>query len=813
MANKQFIDRKLTLKEQIEEKSNHLQIKGISKQEVDGKDLLIYEYKNGLYRSFIKLNLTISPSLLTESDTYMLISQFQQIIRQNQHIRLYCVKTPPNFGDLNLGLTELVRDTEQKEFLYKQLEKEYADCSLVMDYYLDINYDSLYKLMEQINYLYDLTSSEDKKKNFLFELRIPSKSENDYIYDNLVLGGLNVKYHPDYIEYDTGSDTKEYVKYLVVEKIKPEQRLYYWKGLTFPINADLLIDINFIPEHKLDGIIDKLNNALDEKQNKSSANNARQKQQRAILSPIIESLLMKTDSLVDVKFVIKFKGDNLAELNKQIKTFKKDNNNFIFSEKLDIYMELEKFWLGKQKNNSIPNNSLTLNLFAKGFGLFFSNYVQDGGILMCNKRNTITIVNRNVVRQEDGQLNFSEFICGSTGSGKSVTMKKLMLYSLLSKQDKVIVLDVQSEYLKLCKMFNGQIVDVSNINSGIKLNPFDIIVNENGTIEYKKVVEFLGLLSSSIRDNNDFRTQIENYLINICPEFDGTITLSSFYNKLLEKIENEELESPQDAYKLKVNLENIITTYPMFDGITNVDFDNRFIVFNMLNIKSDNDLKLAINYIILRLVNTAMYTNKFIYKDNDGNSLNELQALLNYADSKMIDLSEYDNKLNNLDEYDDNDLQKLIGEIKSTMEVKHPKVRLIIDEAQNILNDLTIVQFLLSLVSEGRKFNIGIMLATQSPAELLSGSTEELKEIKRQLWEKIPYKYFLKISDLSGLNLVIKTSGNEETSKPLFSPSQIDFLQYRAKKGEGFLMYNAKNYLIGVNASKDLINFFDGGIG
>lgn len=805
---KKYINRKLTLKEQIEEKQKALGLEEIINTEFDGNELNIFKYKN-TYRSYLAIKLLVTPDLLSGEDAQQLQQEWKDIMRYADKTKMYAVKKSPNFSDMRIGLEDLVIDTPNKQLVYDELVKEFDGCNIILEYYISLEFSSIDKLEEQMTYL-------TRSKYQFFQVKYPTKSERDYIYQELVLGGLNIKYQPDCIIYNYQQEDQYYVKFIAVNSIKSKQKTHYWQSLTRPRNSDFLLEIDYTDHDKAVRFSDRVLTELEEQykgaeKKKAKSSMTKIEQELAITKPVLDKIIANQDFLIDARFLVRFYGTDLAQLNKDIKIFKKDNRDkFTFVEKNDSYEQLEKYWLGVN-NKIVPNQSLTLDLLTAGAGLFFSTYIQDKGILLCNRRNTITMVNREEVRQEDGQMNYSEFISGDTGSGKSVTMKKFISYAMLSKNDKVVVLDVQSEYIKLCKLFNGTVINISSGRSNITLNPFELIINEEGIIEYKKVAEFLALLSPSIKEDNRFREQVINYLINICPQIEEPITLTRFYNKFKELLDNKSIEASAEAQQFIVSLENIIKSYPMFDGETDVDLENRFIVFNLMNISGDQELKLAVNYIILRLVTTSMYGNKFVDDlFGDGTSLDELKNLIKYAESKNIDIDDFDIDLDEMKELSDNDLQDVIGKLKEYIQANTGKIRLVVDEAQNILDEPTITSFLLKIASEGRKFRVGVMLATQSPAELYGGPTEEIRLLKQKLAEKIPYKYFLKTPNTVGLNVTIANTDTGVT-KPLFTPSEIMFLTSQARAGEGFVMYNGQNHLIGVQVSPRLINFFDGG--
>lgn len=798
--NNHVIVRKLTENDMVSDKMEHLGIDKVIKHDVYGKDVIIYKHRKE-YIGFLKINLLITPSLLTNNDFVNFQNEWRSIMSMNDKTRMYAVKKSPNFVDIDLELDNLVVN-DKTAAIKQELVNEYNNCNMILEYYIQIKHKTEDGLLSQMEYMVG-----DSRNLAYMDIIYPLKNDNDYIYENLVLGGLDVIYNPDHIIYNQDDDPL-YTKYIYVMSLKPKQRFQFWQGLTKYPNADVLIEVEKVDQHKSEFILNKCEEEIEEKTSKNKAQNRKLSQEAAILNNVVHSVVNGSDILIKTRFVIKFSGYDKIQLEKDIKDFKKDNKNFVFMEKLDNYEALEKYYLGAD-NNTIPQQTLTLNILTKGVGLFFSTFIQNEGILLCNRNNTITIINREKVKTSDGQNNFNEFICGSTSSGKSTMMKKFITYTMLRPNDRIISVDVNGEYLKLCQYFDGQVVHFNNIKTtDLRLNPFDLIVDINGVIENKKIVEFLGFLAPSIQRDADFQVDIENYFLKLLPTIEGDITLSTFYDTLVTKLENNEIESSNYSSIFIKILENIISNYPIFDGITNINLNNRFINFNIKYIKDDYELKMAVNYIISRLVNKHMVNNKFEFiRTKDSNDYDELLAIIEYAKRQSIDISKFNQRIEKVDPNKVLDVQDLIGDIKTYVENNHPKLRYVIDEAHNLLDDVVITKFLLTLSREGRKFNTGLFLATQTPSELLNGATPELADTKRKLWEMIPYKYFLKVNDLSGLNVV------DDVGRGFFTPSEIDFLLKQAEKGQGFVMYNGQKHLIGTLTSQRLLNIFDGGVG
>ena len=130
---KKYINRKLTLKEQIEEKQKALGLEEIINTEFDGNELNIFKYKN-TYRSYLAIKLLVTPDLLSGEDAQRLQQEWKDIMRYADKTKMYAVKKSPNFSDMRIGLEDLVIDTPNKQLVYDELVKEFDGCNIILEY-------------------------------------------------------------------------------------------------------------------------------------------------------------------------------------------------------------------------------------------------------------------------------------------------------------------------------------------------------------------------------------------------------------------------------------------------------------------------------------------------------------------------------------------------------------------------------------------------------------------------------------------------------------------------------------------------------
>lgn len=254
-------------------------------------------------------------------------------------------------------------------------------------------------------------------------------------------------------------------------------------------------------------------------------------------------------------------------------------------------------------NNRIWANRLMNTESAALFIPFESQeLVQPGGIyygVNATSRNLIMI---NRLR---GQ-NSNGLILGMSGSGKSFSAKQEMTQVFLSNEEnEILVVDPQTEYRPLCESLGGQVIRIAP-GSDTHINPFDldITTDKKGgddpvTIKSDQICSICASAIGGHMGLNPIQTSVidrcvrmlyEPYLEHMdalkqsgssvtcdraaCPTF------KDFYNLLSRQPEPE-------AEYLRVALEKYcIGSYDTFSYKTNVDTNNRFVVYDIRDIKT-----------------------------------------------------------------------------------------------------------------------------------------------------------------------------------------------------------------------------------
>jgi hypothetical protein len=203
-------------------------------------------------------------------------------------------------------------------------------------------------------------------------------------------------------------------------------------------------------------------------------------------------------------------------------------------------------------------------------GLFYGSNARSGNPIVADRR---------------AHMNSNGFYTGTSGGGKSFTVKQEIAAMYLNRDDEVIIIDPEREYLPLASAFGGQIVQIS-AGSRNRINPLDIVLEETGeTDPVKEKTNAVTSMIGSLVGGNTGLNPVEKSLIDRCAlglyvRFrDGHAaaqpTLQDLRDALQETGEDE-------GHLLALALDSYTSgSLSGFNGQTNVDMTNRFTVFDV----------------------------------------------------------------------------------------------------------------------------------------------------------------------------------------------------------------------------------------
>ncbi len=185
--------------------------------------------------------------------------------------------------------------------------------------------------------------------------------------------------------------------------------------------------------------------------------------------------------------------------------------------------------------------------------------------------------------------NANGLIFGVPGSGKSMAAKLEMLYSVLSTDDDVIILDPEREYVSLVEMLGGEIINIS-INSPSHINPMTLTPNPDPTDKdydpIKAKYDFLLSFFSAVLGNKELspiqKTIIDRVMISTYKKYEKP-TLKEYYDEL-EYFEKETADEDikSDVAYLKQSLHlYVFGSLEVFSHESNVNINKRIVVYDI----------------------------------------------------------------------------------------------------------------------------------------------------------------------------------------------------------------------------------------
>ena len=369
------------------------------------------------------------------------------------------------------------------------------------------------------------------------------------------------------------------------------------------------------------------------------------------------------------------------------------------------------------------------NTFIDEKGFYFG-LNQNGGIIIFN-----------MWHKDADRTNSNMFVVGSSGAGKSLSIKHLIYNELPSS--KVLIIDSEDEYTYLAKNLNGKIVNCGGSNSGNILNPLQIRISKDDeedmnaiAIHFQFLHTFFEILFPSLTDI-EF-SMLDLVLEELYTKFGITQDtnllelnntdypkLEDLYYLLEEKNEKEY----KDEYVKLLSLLRPISVgqaSTIWNGYTDITIDTRLTVFNTKNMQ-------------------------------------EFQA--QYKRAQYYNIMSY--------------AWEILSKNKSERDI------LIADEC-HILIDPNIPQtleYLRNISKRARKYNSSIIVISQSLEDWLN---EKIRLYGQSSLANSTYKMFFKM-DGQDLRDVVKTFGLTKKEEELI---------YNAKKGECLLIAGTRKIFV-----------------
>lgn len=196
-----------------------------------------------------------------------------------------------------------------------------------------------------------------------------------------------------------------------------------------------------------------------------------------------------------------------------------------------------------------------------------------------------------------GNYNFA--CAASSGSGKSLLANEIAA-AYLGIGAQVWIVEVGRSFEKACQCYGGEHVDFAR--SDICVNPFDHIVDIDEDMEMiKPLVAQMASPSGTLTDHD--RSLLEIAIAAMWAKYGNTMTVTHIATSLKASADQVAQRLGDQLFPYTAN--GMYGKY--FEGKSNVDFDNDFIVLELEELNSKKDLQSVVLFIMMFRITQAMY--------------------------------------------------------------------------------------------------------------------------------------------------------------------------------------------------------------
>lgn len=303
-------------------------------------------------------------------------------------------------------------------------------------------------------------------------------------------------------------------------------------------------------------------------------------QQRAETKEFLDDLSTRDQRMVYANVTLLHMADTLDQLNADTET--------LLSKSLCDFSIL-RYQQEDGLNTALPYGLRSIDVTrtltteaAASLMPFRVQEIQDMGGIYCG----INAVSKNLlICNRKNLLNPHGFILGVSGSGKSFTMKEFITFIALATRDDIIIIDAEREYGETSRALHGTVLELSP-NSPHHINPLEIArgygMGENPVAMKSELLMSICEQQMGEGQLGAFhKSIIDRCTASVYHEFiksGGKIrqpTLSDWRNEVKRQPEREAQEL---ALASELFVEGSLN---MFAHETNVDMDNRLIVFDL----------------------------------------------------------------------------------------------------------------------------------------------------------------------------------------------------------------------------------------
>jgi len=446
---------------------------------------------------------------------------------------------------------------------------------------------------ERLKVLYDYYHLGNEGE-FEFDIKDSKKVGTDFTND--LCNGM-VKYFPDYFE-----DESKFCRALFIKKYPSSLSDRFLNEITsVPVHSITSIDVVPIPKDLTTKTLQKkylgIESDIIKQQRVRNKNNdfsteisyAKRTEKKEI-EEIMDDVRENDQCLFYVAVTIIVMADSKKELEsvcETVQTIGKRNSVII-----DVHYLKQREALNTALPIGVRQVETMRTMLTQSLAVLMPFNVQELNDIGGNYYG-INQVSKNInVGNRKKLINGNGFIFGVPGSGKSFFAKQEMGNVFLNTEDDIICVDPMNEYFDIAKTFHGVVVNMSTYTDNY-VNPLDMDVwnldinDTKGWIRDKG--EFmLGLCEQCMGDSLNSRQKsiidrcIRKMYLDIAKSKEKYIPIMTDFYDILS------LQSELEAKDIALSLELFVNgSLNIFNHQTNVDIENRFIVFGIRDLGAE----------------------------------------------------------------------------------------------------------------------------------------------------------------------------------------------------------------------------------
>ena len=602
------------------------------------------------------------------------------------------------------------------------------------NFYLVVYFPNKQSKTENINFIFNALKGADLRPQYLNSKQITT------FLTNCITPTLESKYQkldnisikPNYLIFNK----RYYTQYITLEKLNSQtQNAAFLQHLFSLSNFNIVINTNKIPTpfavRDLDKAISKINQSSITAKKSSEGLYAESYLDQ--LKVLQEQVALGNDNLMQVNIIIEVVAKDLSNLKSKTRSLVNElkarynvikYGNFEQKHYFDSYLPVSEGLLIEQSNIEMPLSSLAGSYPFLDMGLYDENGVFVGHD---NLGNSCAI---DFWKRDESHVNSNTLILGKSGSGKSFFTKRVLLNQLCTN-NKVYLVDPESEYKTICQNVDGKYLDLG-AGGSITLNPLQILILDEAygntqliNNQINLVMNFISLLCKNL----------DAEALLILKKWVKEFYLVNYHDKDIVKIKSSEYKTFNDLY-----------TY-----VKNQQIDDKDVILNA----QKRSILLALeqfttgsySHLWNKPTQIDISTDKFYCFD-----LNALVATGGVRDMFNAQIFLMLNFLT----------AQMVKTLRDNKGKLNPdKFIIVIDEAHLLIDhkNLTALDFLADTMKRIRKYNGMIVAITQNINDFMGDVT--IKKQAQAIINNAQYSFIFNLNpaDLNDLNNLYKAKG------------------------------------------------------